>query len=210
MKTVNTEQEITPRDQFKAIQEQAKIDNAKAMGVDDEEDFDNEVESTADDLGMDDDFEEEDEPQTMESKKELDEESTTKPVDKNLGERKIEVTREQHQGQKDQANAIEALRALKGANQEHLKPEDLKAMKLALSMLESGKLKDPVLIHLLKEKVELSKQYIKATIGIKELQRRLMNEISAATNAVVKCKGAIENQDRQILNLVKSNPGLLE
>lgn len=215
MEAVNTEKELDPREKFKAIQEQAKVDNAKAKGeMTEEEQLDEDVASTAEELGMDDDSETEDELPESDPAKEQDAEESaeaeTQPVDKHVGTKKIEVTREQHQANQAQDNAVKALQALKNANQEHLNPEDLKAMKLALAMLQSGKLKDPVLVHLLNEKVELSKQYIQATVAIKELQRRMMTEISHATNAVVKCKGAIENQDRQILKLVKANPALLD
>jgi len=95
--------------------------------------------------------------------------------------------------------AAEALKALKGKQSDHLKPEETKAMNLLVAEFDNGKVTDVVLLDLLEEKVDVSRQYVEGTVAVKELQTRLLHDIAEATNNLVKAKGAGEQVDRMIL-----------
>ena len=127
----------------------------------------------------------------------------SKNIDKNMGNIKEPITQtvtaEQYIGMKEANDAAKALRSLHNAQKEHLGTEDIKTMHLITAEFESKKIKDPVLLMLLEEKVELSKMYVKGTLAIKELQRKLLSELSKSTNNMLKAKGAMEEIDKLLI-----------
>lgn len=121
-------------------------------------------------------------------------------VDKATGEQRIEVTREQFEKHKADQAAQKALLALKNAQYEHLKPEQKKEMNLLVAEFEVGKLDDPVLAHLMKEKIKLSQDHVRGQKEVNELQRKMLHEVARVTNNLVKTKGAMETTDKMILD----------
>lgn len=81
----------------------------------------------------------------------------------------------------------------------HLSHQDNNIISELLKQYEKNELKDPILMAYLDEKIELAKKYIEATVAIKELQKKLLNDVATNTNNVVKCRGAIEQVDRMLL-----------
>ncbi len=200
----NTEK--TARERFEEERKRISEDHAAVNGQppSEEDELDQDVDEVLDE-------ESEAENEVPEDFKQPEMEEATTPVDRNMGlGKKIEVTREQHIDSKKQKEMAEQLMGLRRANTEHLSPEDQKRIHTILAKAEANKLDHPLLNYLIREKVTLATQYVQATVAIKTLQQQLLKQVSEASNGLVKCKGAIENNDRQILDLVTKNPELLD
>ena len=199
-----------PKKAYDQIMSQAAADVAATKGDEEEEKADmSEFQKEIDEIDEDAD----------EAEDEIPAEEELKEIDKSMGEEKIpvqqkvEMTIEQHQKQKvaqAQQEAIKNLMAMKKSGAQHLTQEQVKTMTLVLAKLEKKQITNPVLMHLALEKVKLSKTFIETQVKAKELQQQMLNKISELTNGIVKTKGAIENIDQQILDLVNQDPSLLE
>lgn len=198
-----------PKKAYDQIMSQAAADVAATKGDEEEEkadmaEFQKEIDESEEDA---------DEPED-----EIPGEEDVKEIDKSMGEEKIplnkvEMTIEQHQKNKvaeAQQNAVKNLIAMKKSGGQHLTPDQVKTMNLVLANVEGKKIKSPVLLHLVNEKVKLSKTFVETQLKAKELQQQMLNKITELTNGIVKTKGAIENVDQQILDLVNEDPSLLE
>lgn len=187
-------EELSPKERFDLTAKQIREDNAVARGEDEEDlsAFEEEDESEEDDEGEAPDAEAE---------------AGTVEVDKNLGKEKLNITEMsigEHQKNKvaeAQQRAIASLKELKSASQTHLKPEEIRIVQMIVAGVAAGKTKDPVLVHLVQQKAKKMEDFKKAQTAIGQLQQKLLNEISTATNEVVKCKGVIESLDAQILEV---------
>lgn len=183
----------TTKEQYDKEMEQIREDNLRSKGIDPKEDkeLDEESKQIADEM----------------------EQAEKKTFDKNMGSEKIEVTREQYlesKKQQSEKQALKQLKVLQSQQVNHLKPEENKILQYVLANYELEKITHPVLIHLVKHKVELSKKYVEGQVAIKVLQQKLLEDIAKTTNNIVKCKGAIESADKQILDLIKEEPKILQ
>ena len=128
----------------------------------------------------------------------------SKDIDKNMGQTKVPVapysmSQKEYGDLKEASDAAKSLRALANAQKEHLSPEEIKTMHLMTAEFETQKITDTYLLDLLHEKVDFGKEYKKGTLAIKELQRKLLSELSSRTNDLIKTKGAMEGIDRLLL-----------
>jgi len=190
----NQDQEQTSKEKYDA--EMQRIREHQAMGNTEDQIEDEENESLCDEV--------------------------EKELDKNMGDTKVPttafspavdkaksknkstiVTRKDFLNMKANKQAAEALKALKGKQTNHLKPEETKAMNLLVAEFDNGKVTDAVLLDLLEEKVDVARQYVEGTVAVKELQTRLLNDIAEATNNLVKARGAGEQVDRMLLKRLK-------
>ena len=196
MSTEQPMEELSPKQKFDLTMKQAREANAQARG--------DEPEDAEEDLSA---FEEEDELEEDDEEGEDTGTAEVKTIDKSLGEEKLPVTEMNigdHQKMKvaeAQKNAIAGLRALKDASQTHMKPEQIRLVQNIVADVANGIITDPVLVHLVNQKAKQVQLFKEAQAAIGRLQQRLLNDISTATNDVVKCKGVIESLDAQILEV---------
>ena len=188
----------TPREQFLDEQKNIKEANVRARALEDGLDPDEvkAIEKEADELD-----------------KILEEEPDVVAIDKNMGERKIEVTQEQYLKEKERKTAQETLRSLAGlrdANKQHLSQVELETLNKILREASNTEELSPVLRYMLKTKIKIAEEMVKAQVQIKKLQMDLLNEMTKVTDAVVKCKGNVELVDKQILEFYAENKGLIE
>lgn len=197
--------ELSPKEKFDLTMKQAREANAQARG-DEPEDAEEDLSAFEEE----DELEEDDEGETegpVDIKEFIGSPEETRTIDKNLGEEKLPVTEMSigdHQKMKvaeAQKNAMAGLRALKDASQTHMKPEQIRIVQNIVADVANGIITDPVLVHLVNQKAKQVQLFKDAQAAIGRLQQRLLNDISTATNDVVKCKGAIESIDAQILEV---------
>lgn len=182
----------TPRERFLEVQKQIKEDNQKISGtvnLDDDDDY-------QEDLDV-----------ARQAVDEFDDEDDAEPVDKHMGTEKHVVTREEHEQGKAQESQTEALKAI-GLLQdtkltEHLSNDQKQLLRDLANQQHRGELDDPVLKHMLLQKSMLVKGYSQVTEDIKELNKKILNELNMASNKLLKTQGAIENIDEQIIKYVE-------
>lgn len=129
-------------------------------------------------------------------------------VDKSIGQQKISVTREQHMQNKNKQAQMQAFQQLKNSAQNvqsHLSNNQLSVMRAVLQAFEDEKVEDPVLLHLIKRKIKLSKQYVEAQVASKEMYQQLMTRMQKVSENIMKSKGAIESVDQEIFSFVEEN-----
>ena len=168
---------MSPKEQFDATMEKAKTDSMKAKGIDPEE------QQLVDDLA----------------------EAAEKELDKTVGETKVsnvtEVTSEEYFRRKAVTDQRKLIRALTHASTHELTKNQKATLDLVLAQAEAEKLEDPVLRHLVKERGNAVAEYNNAVQSIKELERKLLEDISKSTNSMVKAKGVLEAMNKQILSV---------
>lgn len=182
----------SPREKFLAEESEIAANNEQLDDVLKEPNDDKDIDRLADELTNDD--------------------GKVRPIDKNMGQKKVVVTQAEYQKSKQEKQFKDTLgniQQLSDARVDHLNIEHKKVINLILSLAENDKLNNPVLEHLVRQKVILSTQFTQASVAIKALQQKLMNDIATATNNVVKCKGAIEEVDRQLIAFIRDNPKAL-
>ena len=86
----------------------------------------------------------------------------------------------------------------------HISTEDLDLLKDAFKRFETKKLNHPVLEHLFKTKLKLSNEYTACQQKAKVLYQEMLKQMSDSSEQNLKIIGAIENVDRQIIELLKS------
>ncbi len=195
----SSERAMTPKEQYDAQAELIHKEHAEHNPVTEEQEF-NEIADGAEKIL--DDMESKDLDKNIGAKKEpvgL----FTPSVDKITGKKLVEVSREQYEKHKADQAAQKALMSLKNAQAEHLNPTQKKTIDSVVTDFENGMLKDPVLLHLLKEKGKLSQEHILASKAIHALQRQLLEQVAKVTNDLVKTKGAMESTDKMLLGRVK-------
>lgn len=129
-----------------------------------------------------------------------------KPFDKSMGNKKIIVTKEQHLKNKKNIQDRLAMKHARSAarhSQKHLTNEQLMQMQKILESAEAGKVIDKVLIHLIKRKVILSEQYVVSQSSAGEKHKQMMEEMGKIAEDITKCKGAIENVDKEIFGYIE-------
>lgn len=155
---------------------------------------------------------------TDEEIEELDEEveaveEVMQAFDKSMGDTKVEVTKEQF-NQKKQAqeqNAIlNRLAQAGGIRAEKLSPENELKMQTLFKLERDGKLKDPVLKHMLTKKINLAKDKMALDARAKEMQMKLITEFGQLADATMKCVSAVNTFNESILDYIKENPTALE
>lgn len=191
-------EELSPKQKFDLTMKQVNKDNAEARGEEDPDESEEDLRA----------FEEEDESEEDdESEASDDGEAEVRSIDKNLGQEKLPVTEmtvgehQKSQVAAAQKRAVTSLMELKSSAKTNLKPEEIRIVQMIVAGVAAGKVKDPVLVHLVNQKAKKVEDFKKAQEEIGKLQQRLLNDISTATNEVVKCKGVIESLDAQILEV---------
>lgn len=143
------------------------------------------------------------------------EELEKKELDKNMGTKKVEMTftkedndrRKQKEFDKSTAAKINSIAGMRASK---LDPKDQTLMKKILEAFESGKIKDNLLLHLVKRKIGLHQEVETQQSKAKKLQLKLLNELATLTDAVVKSQGALEVFNKDILVYTKENPKLIK
>ena len=117
------------------------------------------------------------------------------------------VTREQHLKNKEAEAAHKTLAILQNQQlgKKNVNEADIRLITKLLEDFENGIIKDPLMVSLLEDKLDLAKVYAQAKVAMKQLEQKLIQEISAATNNMVKCNGAMEQVDRMILKNAKKD-----
>lgn len=195
----SSERAMTPKEQYDAQSALINKEHAEKNPVAEEQELNEIADDTEKIL---DDMESKELDKNVGAKKEL-VGPFTPAVDKATGKQRIEVSREQFEKHKADQAAQRALLSLKNAQAEHLNPKQKKTIDSVVDEFENGMLKDPVLLHLLKEKGKLSQEHILASKAINALQRQLLEQVAKVTNDLVKTKGAMESTDKMLLGRVK-------
>jgi len=184
------EKELTPKEIFDAQMREMNltISPEKAAGLSDEEiaELDEEVEAVEEEINH---------------------------FDKSMGETKVEVTKEQFQKKKQSQEQNEILHKLAhagGIRAEKLSPEDETKMQDLFKLERDGKLKDPVLKHLVLQKINLAKDKIALDAKAKEMQMKLITEFGKLADSTMKCISAVNTFNQSILDYLKENPDALE
>ena len=126
-------------------------------------------------------------------------------VDKNMGLLSEPVTMTHEEFSKEKALDMHnrALAEFKKANSQHLSNEDKKDMQAVLNEYRDKQIEDPVLKHLISQKGELARLYMDDSQKVKDMYQTLLKEMTDLTNNIMKTKGAIENIDKQILQVYR-------
>jgi hypothetical protein len=175
---------LSPRERYKEEMDGIKKANDVAEGKDDQEELnemaDEELERLEDDLDK-------------------------VNLDKNMGSVSEPVTMTYQDFSKEKALEAhnKALAEFKKANIDHLSNQDKKDMQVVLNGYRSNEIEDPVLKHLISQKGELAKLYMDDSKKVKEMYQTLLKEMTDLTNNIMKTKGAIENIDKQILQVYR-------
>ena len=132
-----------------------------------------------------------------------------KPLDKNMGtikipSQKVEMTKADYLKHKTKEEAKKVIVALQRQQIKHLSEDEQKIMIGMLNDYQNGIIEDPVLIHLIKEKLLTATTFMKNQVEIKEQQQRMMKEVQDTSNKTLKIRGAMESVDRQILKLINN------
>lgn len=187
MNNESSERALTPKEQYDAQRQLIDDEKMEANGQDPDEE--RELDAMTDDAEK-----------IMDNMEEKEIDKTMGETKKPVGPQRIEVSRDQFEKMKADKQAQNALMALKNAQSEHLKPEQQKAMNLLVAEFEAKKITDPVIQHLMKEKIKLLQEYVAAAKEIQLLQRKMLQQVADTTNNLVKVKGAMETTDRMILD----------
>ena len=145
--------------------------------------------------------------------KEMEPESNVVAIDKNLGETKVSMNKDEWLKIQEQ----EALKGMAESVRNIIKPSDAKLNKKqketlnkSLIMFREEKISDPVLHNVVGMKIQQGKKYLEMTQQFKKYQIELLEKLKQCTDQIVKCTGAIEIFDEQILAIIEKNPQLLE
>lgn len=185
MENENKEMSMTPKERYDT--EMKNINSAKGVDIDKKE-----IESLADDTEkiM-------DELENREDKKELDK---NMGVDKKpIGAGTFTMTKEEFNKGKEAKAAQAAVQALRTVTASNLSDTDQKCLDLLVDKHDSEETKDEVLIELLSAKRDMAKTILSAMNVISELQKKLLNEVSTASNNLTEAKGSMKMLDGMIL-----------
>ena len=175
----NMDSQLTPKQQYDKIQQQIRQDNAIAKGEFEEDALDSAVEAIEDYLGN----AEDDEPETG-----------------------VTVTKEENDNRKAkelEAETISSIETLKDVFvTQHLPTEIKKKIDDLLWKYHRNELDDPVLIHLLKQKIQSVTDYLKTKEEVKELNKTLFEQLNTASSNLIKVKGVLEYVDKQIAEYI--------
>lgn len=86
----------------------------------------------------------------------------------------------------------------------HVSQEDLNLLREAFKKFETKKLNHPILEHLFQTKLKLSNEYTACQQKAKVLYQEMLKQMSDSSEQNLKIIGAIENVDKQIIELLKS------
>jgi len=183
----------TNKQKFDDVQEKIETDHRKANGLNTKEQ----------------DAELDEEAETFEKNLE---EAGEKGIDKTMGTKKITVTKEEYEDykqDKQQQNFLNNAQRLKRKLTSHLSNDESNVIQKVMQKMQHGKLTDPVLKHVAAQRVVKSQEYAEEGLRVKVMQKSLLDELNKVADNLVKCQGAIESADLQILDLVKKNPALI-
>lgn len=183
--------------------------------------------ANAEKIGVDLEQKQEDEAVAEDVMQDLEDQEDSKALDKSMGSEKEPVgpgpfskavdsakginpppkthtmTLEQFHKMKEARLAQEALQSLRDTTASNLPMKDQKILNLVLAQSEAGEVKDEVLVALLEEKNVTARLIVKAMTAIAQLQKKLLNDVAAASNNLVKARGAMEGIDHMILKRKK-------
>lgn len=140
-------------------------------------------------------------------------EEVMQAFDKSMGDTKVEVTKEQFNQKKQAQQQNEILNRLAqagGIRAEKLSPENELKMQTLYKLERDGKIKDPVLKHMITKKVNLAKDKMALDARAKEMQMKLITEFGQLADATMKCVSAVNTFNESILEYIKENPTALE
>lgn len=175
--------DLTPKQRYDRIQAQIKADNARIKADAEGAALDGAVDAIEDYLG---DAEEE-APEA---------ESVAGAV----------VTKEENDARKVKEAEAEAMRSVSSLRDQfatgHLSEDEGKKIGELFERFQRGEIEDPVLLHLLGQKVKAVKEYMRAKEEVKELNKRLFEQLNAASSNLMKVKGVLEHVDRQLVDYI--------
>ena len=129
-----------------------------------------------------------------------------------MGDVKISVTKEENdilRNKKFDSDTAAKINSIAGMKASKLDPKDQELMKDILTSFQGGKIKDNLLLHLVKKKIQLHKELEDNRGKAKKLQMKLLTELTKITDDVVKSQGALEVFNTDILIYTKENPELI-
>lgn len=89
----------------------------------------------------------------------------------------------------------------------HLSPDEVKLVTEAYKKFETKRLNHPVLEHLFQTKVKLSSEYSASQQKAKRLYQEMLKQMSESSEQNLKIIGALENVDKQIIEILKTEEG---
>lgn len=179
------EKKSTTRDRFLETQKNIKKANAVANQKHDDEEID-------------------------ELMDELDDEDKKKvPIDKHIGTKKIVVTKEQNEKAKEvriQNEALQSMSQLHAKVKPHLNQVQANKLQGILKKVADCESVDPVLGHFIKKKIENASEFANMNVKMREMQKKLLQDLTLVSNDIIKCRGASEFLDKEILSYYEENP----
>lgn len=168
---------MTPKQIYDATMENVKKEKMKTMGIDPDE------------------------------AKELDEfaDSVEKTFDKSMGETKVAdkhtMTSEQYHAKQSITQQRKMLENMVMSARQKLSSEERKKLIEVLDKFEKGEIGDKVMNYLLKQRGKSAQQFEDAVKEIKELERKLLDDLSKCTSKMVSAQSVLENLNKQILEI---------
>lgn len=136
-----------------------------------------------------------------------------KVIDKNMGTKKVTVTKEKFLEEKEKRvkhESIERLQKLNNFKKHNLSDRQNSYIEKVLELYRKGKLTDSFLIHFVERKLEYYEEYQGREKEVKKLQMDLLQKINQVTDEVIKCKNNMEFIDKEIAQYVEKNLHLIE
>lgn len=176
---------MSPKQQFDMIQEQIKADNRKARGETEDEALEKAVDAVEDFLG-----------DADERETETEEVVDSSPV-------VTQAENETRKAKEAEAKAFEDMRGLIDTfATAHLSKEQQKKLASLFHQFKDDKIEDPILRHLISQRIKTTGDYLKTMEEVKEMNKRLFEQLSALSSNLTKVKGALEHVDKEILDYV--------
>jgi hypothetical protein len=130
-------------------------------------------------------------------------------VDKHIGTKKVEVTKEQNTNlrlEQQRKDILSKFNGIGGLRKENLSPKQEAVISEVLQMAEDETLEDAVLKHLVEKKVEVAKEYEQLNDEIKELQFMIIDKMGKLAQSCTESQMISKTCNRDILLYVQKNP----
>jgi len=127
-------------------------------------------------------------------------------IDKNMGNKKINITKDQFLKEKQdklKSKSLEAIQKLQKAKKNKLNTDDELKLVNLLSDYKENKIDDVLMLHFIEQKIELEIKYKERQNIVKDLQMKLLEQINDVSNDVIETKNNLDYINISILNHLK-------
>lgn len=107
----------------------------------------------------------------------------------------VTMTRQEHDAIKASNEAKDSLLKLSRKQRDELS----ESQRQKIEQIAKSDVTDPVVLHLLKKREELSERYRAMNLRSKEIQIKMLEEITKTSNIIIELKGAMKEVDRDLL-----------